>query len=109
MRSIIFTCTNTINDASTRRRVQRDRSGFLLARSAGADIETGLRFRHWKWNTGGDPYELYFTEPAGWQMADVQFEGGTPIATERQGELVKTGCRSDVSREIVWRARFQQK
>jgi hypothetical protein len=57
----------------------------------------------------GDPYELFLTEPAGWQLSGIQCEGGTPLETERQDEIVMTGCRSAASREILWRARFQKK
>jgi hypothetical protein len=57
---------------------------------------------------GGDPYEIYLTEPAGWQLSGIQCDGGAPLEAERQGEIVKTGCRSDTSRQILWRARFQK-
>ncbi len=58
---------------------------------------------------GGDPYEIYLTEPEGWTLSGVQCEGGRSLPTERQGEIVKSGCRSDTSREIAWSARFQKK
>jgi hypothetical protein len=58
---------------------------------------------------GGDPYEIYLTEPGDWQLTGMQCEGSSPIEPERQGALVKTGCRSDTSREIVWHARFQNR
>jgi len=58
---------------------------------------------------GGDPYEIFLTEPAGWQLSGMECEGGTPLEAERQGEIVKTGCRSESGREILWRARFQKK
>lgn len=57
---------------------------------------------------GGDPYEIYLTEPEGWTLAGIQCEAGTPLPAERQGDIVKTGCRSDATRELTWRARFQR-
>jgi alpha-galactosidase len=58
---------------------------------------------------GGDPYEIYLTEPAGWQLSGIECDGGAPLEAERQGEIVKTGCRSDTSRQILWRVRFQKR
>ena len=56
---------------------------------------------------GGDPYDLYLTEPPGWTLAGMECEGGVPLAVERQDGAVKTGCSFATSREIAWRVRFE--
>jgi len=56
----------------------------------------------------GDAYEIYLTEPAGWQFAGLQLETGIALPAERQGEMVKTGFRPAASRDIEWRARFNK-
>jgi hypothetical protein len=58
---------------------------------------------------GGDPYELYLTEPEGWTLTAMGCDGAKQLSTERQGAVVKTGCLSDTSREIAWHASYQRK
>jgi alpha-galactosidase len=58
---------------------------------------------------GGDPYELYLTEPAGWQLAALECEGAVPTPVVREGGLVKAGCRAEAGAEVGWRARFARK
>jgi hypothetical protein len=55
----------------------------------------------------GDPYEIYLTEPAGWELAEMQCGSATPRRIERQGLVVKTGCDSKAGGEIAWRAVFR--
>jgi hypothetical protein len=57
----------------------------------------------------GDPYELYLTEPPGWELIDVQCEGAVPMPIIRRGVMVRTGCRTSEGREIGWRARFERR
>jgi len=55
---------------------------------------------------GGDPYDLFLTEPAGWTLHGIDCQGGTPLAVEHRDGVAKTGCRSATSREVAWSARF---
>jgi alpha-galactosidase len=56
----------------------------------------------------GDPYDIYMTEPAGWQLLEMQCGGAAIAKTERQGTIVKSGCQPSTSGEITWRARFKR-
>ena len=55
---------------------------------------------------GGDAYEIFLTEPAGWRFSAMDCDGGAPLAARRADHLVSTGCHSAASREMTWRARF---
>ena len=55
---------------------------------------------------GGDPYELFLTEPPGWRFAALECDGGGALATERADGMARTGCAWDESGEVSWRARF---
>jgi hypothetical protein len=57
---------------------------------------------------GGDPYQIYITEPAGWTFAELQVDGGNVLPAVREGELIKTGFLPGKSAETTWRARFQR-
>jgi alpha-galactosidase len=56
---------------------------------------------------GRDPYEIYITEPTGWTLAGMECGGGTTLPVEREGPVIKSGCRVEASGEIGWRARFR--
>lgn len=56
---------------------------------------------------GGDPYEIYLTEPAGWRLSSVECDGAAPSPIAREGGLARATCRADASREIAWRARYE--
>jgi hypothetical protein len=56
-----------------------------------------------------DTYEIYLTEPSGWELTEMQCDGAKPLKIERQGLVVKTGCQPDASREVAWRALFREK
>jgi hypothetical protein len=55
---------------------------------------------------GGDPYEVFLTEPAGWRFVSMECDGGRALATERADAMVQTGCASETSGEVRWRAQF---
>jgi hypothetical protein len=59
---------------------------------------------------GGDPYDVYLTEPAGWRLAEMRCEGAAPLPVERPragAPVVRAGCRVDSSGEVSWQARFE--
>ena len=58
---------------------------------------------------GGDPYEIYLTEPAGWTIAKMECDGANPLPIERVGGLVKAGCRAERSADVAWRAGFEKR
>jgi len=55
----------------------------------------------------GDPYDIYFTEPPGWEFTSLQCDGAVTQSAGRTDGLVKAGCRPDKSGEIRWQARFR--
>jgi hypothetical protein len=55
---------------------------------------------------GGDPYELFLTVPEGWRFVSMECDGGQALATDRAAAMVRTGCASEASAEMAWRARF---
>ena len=57
---------------------------------------------------GGDPYEIYLTEPAGWRLVGVECDGAEPSAIARESGLSRATCRADTSREVAWRARYER-
>jgi len=67
---------------------------------------------------GGDPYDVYITEPAGFvfdkatcdgaQLSGALREGARSSSAAREGALVKITCRADASREIGWTATFRR-
>jgi hypothetical protein len=57
---------------------------------------------------GGEPYEVFLTEDAGWRLATMQCDGSVPLPPVREAGLVRSGCRPDASGEIGWRARFEK-
>jgi hypothetical protein len=57
----------------------------------------------------GDAYELYLTEPLGWEVVDLQCDGAVPMPVERLGVMIRTGCRTNAGGEIGWRARFERR
>jgi len=55
---------------------------------------------------GGDPYEVFLTEPTGWRFGSIECDGGRALPMERGTAMVRTGCAWDSSSEVAWRARF---
>jgi hypothetical protein len=55
---------------------------------------------------GGDPYEVFLTEPAGWRFAGIECSAGRVLQAERADAMVRTGCTWEASGEVAWRARF---
>jgi Melibiase len=55
---------------------------------------------------GGDPYEVFLTEPAGWRFVSMACDGGRALPAEHGEAMVRTGCAWDASGEVAWRARF---
>ena len=57
---------------------------------------------------GGDPYTLYFTEPAGYRFAGAEAKGAAVTAVAREGALrvVRLGTprAARVSWSVRWRA-----
>ena len=58
---------------------------------------------------GGDPYELYLTEPAGFTFEKATCDGRPSATATRDGSIVKLTCRSDASREVRWSALYSRK
>jgi hypothetical protein len=57
---------------------------------------------------GGEPYEIFLTEGAGFRLTRMQCDGAGPLPPVREGGLVRSGCRPSVSGEIAWSARFEK-
>jgi hypothetical protein len=55
---------------------------------------------------GGEPYEVFLTEPAGWRFSSMECDGGRVLATGRADAMVQTGCTVETTGEVAWRARF---
>jgi alpha-galactosidase len=75
-------------------------AGSKLGREAGDGVLAGRSQM-----VGGDRYEIYLTEPAGWRFAAMECEGAT-VVPKREGGVIRSGCSSAASREIAWFARF---
>jgi len=58
---------------------------------------------------GGEPYEIFLTEAAGFRLAEMQCDGAAPLPPVRDDGLVRSGCRPATSGEIAWRARFERR
>ena len=58
---------------------------------------------------GGDPYEIYLTEPAGWTLIGIDCGAAQPLPTERRDATVRTGCLTAANAELTWRARFTKR
>ena len=57
---------------------------------------------------GGEPYEIYFTEPDGWALFGITCIGAAPVSVERRRGYVRAGCASAVSGPVSWSARFDR-
>jgi len=57
----------------------------------------------------GDPYEIYLTEPPGWQCVNIRVEAEDVIPMQSQGEVVKTGFRCSTSRDVPWSVQFRRR
>jgi len=55
---------------------------------------------------GGDPYEVFLTEPAGWRFAGIECSAGRALQAGRADGMVRTGCTWEASGEVAWGARF---
>ena len=58
---------------------------------------------------GGDPYEIYLTEPAGWNLTGIECGTAQPLPTESRDGTVRTGCLTPANTELAWRARFTKR
>jgi len=58
---------------------------------------------------GGEPYEIFLTEAAGFRLAEMQCDGAAPLPPVRDDGLVRSGCRPATSGEIAWRGRFERR
>jgi hypothetical protein len=58
---------------------------------------------------GGDPYEIYLTEPGRWTLSALQCDGADPLPIERAGGLVKGGCLAKANADVAWRAEFSRR
>jgi len=56
---------------------------------------------------GGDPYEIYVTEPPGFTFLGVEAEGARPVGTERRPGLVKVRLLSQGGGDVGWTLRFK--
>jgi len=66
----------------------------------------GARLEGWSTVVGGDPYDIYVTEPAGFAFEQATCDGASAAAAVRDGVMIKVTCRPMVSREIGWSAVF---
>ena len=55
---------------------------------------------------GGDTYELYLTEPAGWKFVGASVEGAELVGTPRTGALRVVRMRGARSGRVTWSVRF---
>ena len=56
---------------------------------------------------GGDPYELYLTEPAGYSFVDARVEGALVSANEKVGSLRRLRLLSARNGEVRWRLDYR--
>ena len=55
---------------------------------------------------GGDAYELYLTEPAGFRFAGATADGAEVLGSERSGELRVVRLNAGHSARVAWRVRW---
>jgi hypothetical protein len=55
---------------------------------------------------GGDAYELYLTEPAGFRFAGATADGAEVLGSERSGELRVVRLNAGHSARVTWRVRW---
>ena len=55
---------------------------------------------------GGDAYELYLTEPAGFRFAGATADGAQVLGSERSGELRVVRLNAGHSARVAWRVRW---
>jgi hypothetical protein len=56
---------------------------------------------------GGDPYELYLTEPAGYSVVNARVEGALVSASEKIGSLRRLRLLSARNGEVRWRLDYR--
>jgi alpha-galactosidase len=55
---------------------------------------------------GGDPYEVYVTEPRGWALTSFTCGAAPALAIAHKGGYALAGCAAPASGTVAWSARF---
>jgi hypothetical protein len=58
---------------------------------------------------GGDDYEIFLTEPAGFRLTGMDCGGAAALPVVREGGYVRSGCRPTGSAEMPWQAHFERR
>jgi hypothetical protein len=57
---------------------------------------------------GGEPYEIYVTEPTGWQLTGVECEGAASQPVSRREGYAIAACVPSAGGDLTWRATFSR-